>query len=942
MSDEEIATFGPFKLSPSRRRLEQNGVVVALGDRALDILIALVNRAGRVVSQRDLVAQVWRDLVVTPGNLRVNMSALRKALGCGEGDVRYIENVTGQGYCFVAPVVRTRGPRTPLGSSLPPALARMVGRDDTVQAISTDLRADRFVSIVGPGGMGKTTVAVAVAHGMLDDFEGKVNFVDLSSITDPALLTAAVASTLGISAQSADPQATLISYLRDVRMLLVLDNCEHVIDAAAALAELLFNQAKQVHILATSREALRAEGECARWLVPLESPLPENIVNAAEALAFPAVKLFVDRAKASDIQFELTDLNAPIVADICRRLDGIALALEIVAGRVGTYGLEGTADLLDKRLGLHWPGRRMALPRHQNLHALLDWSYGLLPQVEQDVLAKLSIFVGTFTLQAAHSIASLSEVQLAGVLDNLISKSLISPVKGQTETTSYRLLETTRSYALERLDQSGELDATAERHARYYTELLDVGEAREVSRHAYLGNLRSALEWAFGKQGKRSPETGASLAACAAPLLLEMSLWHECRRWCEAALALIAESEQGGRRELVLQDALAISSLLTAATEARSAITRGLEIAVHLGDTKTQFRLLGALHVYLLRMIDFKGALGVAEEMGAVANSMGDATSRAIADWMLGSSNYCLGNLPAAKKFFERGFTHGDPRDIGKGEHLAGLHYRTRALYGLGRVLWLCGFPDRALRFEEQAVTEAAETGSPFNVSYSLVYPCYVFLASGELDVAEKMIEKVMSQPHWQGRLVWFHTEALALKGELLVRRGSVKEGIDLLSRAHQLMRESPQRNLMLASTACSLAEALIQAGQADQGLAVIDATLAHAPNGSYAWDAPEVLRVRGHAILSMQNADEMEAERTLMQSLALAREQSAKSWELRTAMTVAKLRARQGRVDEGRQLVSAVLGNFGDGLETVDLAAAKNLLAQLASSNPGELSHLS
>jgi predicted ATPase/DNA-binding winged helix-turn-helix (wHTH) protein len=941
----ESASFGPFQLFPTARVLEKNGAELLLGNRALDILIVLVERAGEIVGHKELMSRVWRDLVVEPGNLRVHMRALRKALGDGEDGDRYIENVTGQGYCFVAPVLRNKSgatttpfiaseqPRVLRTRALPPALARMIGRDDTVRTIAADLRIDRFVTIVGPGGMGKTTVAVSVAHTMLDEFAGNVCFVDLGSIADPKLLAGTVASTLGLTIQSADALVSLMAFLQQTRMLLVLDNCEHVIDEAASLAETIFHQAPEVHILTTSREALRVEGEHAHRLRPLDAPAPDAHLDAAKALTFPAVKLFVERAVASDRRFSLTDANARIVADICGRLDGIALALELVAGRIGTYGLEGTADLLDKRLGLHWQGHRTALPRHQTLQALLDWSYGLLPAAEQRVLRQLSIFIGPFTLEAAQAVASSPD--LTHALDQLIGKSLVSAVRTREGPVTYRLLETTRLYATRKLEESGEADAAAERHAQYFLQLLGstaVAQDGTSSRYEHLGNLRAALEWCFGRSVKPQPpsraELGIDLAAVSVPAFLGLSLWNECRRWSQTALACLDGTTRSDKRELALQDSLAISSLLINADDAHVAITRGLDIAERLGETTIRFRLLGALHVYLLRMTEFQRGLAVAEEMDAVAKASGTESYRVIADWMLGSSHYVLGNPATSKQLFESGFSLGD---AGKGEQLAGLYYRTRALYGLARVQWLCGFPDRALQSARQAVAEAAESGSPVNVSYSLVYCCYVFLWCGDLDTAQEMIEEVMAQPHWQGRLVWFHAEALALKGELLVRRGNVAEGIELLRRVLTDMQASRQKNLMQTVTACGLAEGLATAGRTEEALAVIDDAIAHSPGGTETWDGPELMRVRASVLLSMPQPNLEQAEAAVMQSLACARQQGATGWELRAATTLAKLRMMQGRATEARSGLAAIYDQYTEGFETRDLREAAQILRTLA-----------
>src|SRR5690606_10141093 len=254
--------------------------------------------------------------------------------------------------------------------------------------------------------IGKTTVAVSVAHALAGRFEGGVCFVDLGAVEDPDLLPDTVASNLRLTIQARDASPAIVAYLQKSRMLLVLDNCEHVIDVAARLAELIFSKAPGVHILATSREALRVEGERAYLLPALDCPPVEVAGTRADILAFPAATLFLDRARASGCNPELHDVNLRIIAAICGRLDGIPLAIELAAARVGTYGLEGTARLLKRRLGLHWRGKRTALPRHQTLHALLQWSHALLAKPEQVVLRRLAIFVGTFSLDAAVAVAS--------------------------------------------------------------------------------------------------------------------------------------------------------------------------------------------------------------------------------------------------------------------------------------------------------------------------------------------------------------------------------------------------------------------------------------------------------------------------------------------------------------------------------------------------------
>jgi DNA-binding winged helix-turn-helix (wHTH) protein len=344
---QDALSFGPFSLFAVERLLKKGDEPVALGGRALDILIALAERAGEVVTRKELISTVWPDVTVEEANLRSQMAALRKALGDGRGGARYEFNISGRGYCFVAPVTRSTAARTvPVTAiattervqKLPPRLTRMVGRDDTVRCLAEQLQMRRFVSVVGPGGVGKTTVAISVAHALADGFHDAVFFIDLTALTDPQLVPTAVVSALGLMVQTEDPLVGLLAFIGNKKILLVLDNCEHVIGVAAALAERIVNEAPQAHILATSREALRVEGEHVHLLYSLDCPPEDAGLTAMEALRYPAAQLFMERAAASGYGAALSDIDAPIVARSCRRLDGVALAIELAAGRVGSLG----------------------------------------------------------------------------------------------------------------------------------------------------------------------------------------------------------------------------------------------------------------------------------------------------------------------------------------------------------------------------------------------------------------------------------------------------------------------------------------------------------------------------------------------------------------------------------------------------------------------------
>jgi predicted ATPase/DNA-binding winged helix-turn-helix (wHTH) protein len=609
----DVVSFGPFRLFAAERQLKKGDEAVPLGSRALDTLIALVERAGEVVTQRELISRVWPDVTVEEGNLRVHMASLRKALGDGREGARYIVTVAGRGYSFVAPVTRSIPRSSTLQPSLPRAAAvsdrlprlprkliRMIGRADIIRALSAQLMIWRFVSIVGPGGIGKTTVAISVAHALLDDFNGAVFFVDLAALTDATLVPATVARALGFLVQTQDPLRSLPTFIGDRKILLVLDNCEHVLDSAAMVAERVVGEAPQAHVLTTSREALRVEGEHVHLLYALDCPPEAADLTAAEALKYPAVQLFMERAAASGYGMQLSDIDAPLVATICRRLDGIPLAIELAASRAGSLGIRGIAQLLDNRFSLLWRGRRTARPRHQTLNAMLDWSYNLLSMQEMAVLSRLSVFVGDFKLEAARFIASDAETDEARATEavaSLLSKSLISTTTSHG-STYYRLLETTRTFAQAKLAERGETNLIARRHANFLSEFLQKDEIvqsrfgeHDLSGYAsHIGNVRAALQWAFSDGGDVT--IGVELVTRAAPLFIGLSLLEECGRWCERALASQGTAAHGTRQEMILQEALALSLMHTSGNsdQVRAAIDRGLFLEETYGDRRHQLR----------------------------------------------------------------------------------------------------------------------------------------------------------------------------------------------------------------------------------------------------------------------------------------------------------------------------------------------------------------
>jgi predicted ATPase/DNA-binding winged helix-turn-helix (wHTH) protein len=941
----DVIWFGPFRVSITERLLEKGGEPVQIGSRALDILIALVERPAEVVSKKELISRVWPDLLVDEGSLRFHVSALRKALGQGRSDTRYVTNVSGRGYCFVAPISRVASqpapPRNSLARSpvgLPPSPTRMVGRDDTVRFISEALSARRFFTIVGPGGIGKTTVAAAVSHSMLAAFDGAVYWVDFGSLCTASLVPNRVASTVGLPGNFDDPLAALPAFLRNRRMLLVLDSCEHLIETIAPLAERIFREAPEVHLLATSREPLQVEGEQVYRIHPLAFPPDDAPLTATCALTFPAVQLFVERAAADGSGFELNEAEASIIGKVCRKLDGIALALELAAGRVGVYGIEGIASLLDGPCRLLWHGRRTALPRHQTLSALLDWSYNLLDEPERAILRGLSVFVGAFSLEAAQLVVAgdiFDREHVAEAIAGLVTKSLIA-VETSHNGARYRLLDTTRAYLLTKVVDSGERDAIAQRHAIYYREFLEQIEIASlagsknngaVESWRHVSNVRAALEWSFSAQEDK--EIGTALAAASAPLFLELSLLTECRFWMQRAIA--EHGDQGDRREMELKEALAVSLMFVKGNseEVHAALTTALALAQALELPYHQMRLFAGQYTFLMRTGDFRRAAAVAEQNKAVAKRTADPTAMMIADWMLGISHHLLGDQATARRYCE---TALKPEPIQNSSLIrSGYDQRIRALVMLARSLWLQGYASRAVSIAAQALHRANSLDHPVSLCVCWISTATVFIWIGDWSEAERIIDRLIACAE-KYSLRPYHAIGLGLKGELSLRQGDAQAGQNLLTACLEAL-EAGQHQSLTAVFISNLAIAQARAGRIDEADATIDKAMAFGEPTRSHFHLPEMMRIKGEILASRSHS--RDAENWFSRSTDLAQEQSSLAWELRTATSLAHLRARQGRADDAPRVLRPVYDRFTEGFDTPDLKAAKHLLDELEQDCP-------
>ncbi|WP_406227048.1 ATP-binding protein [Pseudomonas siliginis] len=940
VSQSPIA-FGYFHLFPAQRLLLKKGEPVELGSRALDILVALITHRGEVVNNRDLVRMVWQGVVVDESCLRVHISALRKVLSCSETNVSYIANIPGRGYSFVAPISLLADaqneavPPLHMVGKIPSRLTRMIGRDDAVASVADELKTHRFVTISGTGGIGKTVVAIAVAHLLKPKFDGSVIFLDLGSVADAQSLLATLATAVGMQYHGTDMPEVLTDFLRSTSLVVIFDSCDHLIHAVTSMAEMLYAQVPDIHILVTSRELLRAEGEFSYRLCPLSSPPEYPEITAADAMAYPAVQLFVERITHHNPSFVLSDSEARTVAHICRKLDGIALAIELSAGQAEAYGIQGIADLLNNRFCLFWSGRRNAIRRHQTLNALLDWSYDLLSETEATVLRRLSVLNDRFSLEVAVQIvkASFDEMVVIDAIGQLVKKSLLlTELLGRD--TYYRLPYTTRTYALEKLHSSGEFDIVKERHAVYLVSLLErmnvpsetLPEYERIQRYVeHLGNICAALDWAFSEAGNLA--LGIRLAAASAPLFLGLSMLDECRRWSGRVLAAGVCEPNGLPQETIWQEALAISTMFALGKPHSGNAAQGVERVFdkNLGDTLRQIRMLGGSGNVLTKPRhphDYSQGISQSPNLG---DQISDPKGIAIMQWMLGDAEQQMSTFSYPRAGVNL-FANVSQDDVFSFNY----DYRVRALSSLARITWLRGYPEQAVQIGRQALNRANNLRHPATICLSLIYVSTVFLWTGDWRSARESIDQLNSTAKENS----FEADlavGIGLEGILLYSQGDIEAGVERLNGCLQLLSVEHHQVLATMFIRC-LAEGFAAAGRFDNALEIVCGALEMVENIGETFDTPEILRIAADLYAIRPHPNFALAEQYLNRALVCAERQSALAWELRIATSLARLRLRQGRGNEAGVALRAVFEKFSEGFDTLDMREAKQLMQSMNS----------
>jgi len=938
--------FGRFQVWPDRRDLLADGEPIRLGGRAFDVLMALIEVPGAVVTRGTLKARVWPNRTVEDNNLAAQIVALRKALEPEHGLIR---TVAGRGYQFtgeirslpaasdLAPAVATAPAARPIRmpTNLPEQVTELIGREQELADILALLAADRLVSLTGPGGIGKTRLALAVARQLLPEFADGVWLAEFSAVADPGLVatTIAAAARLQLGAGEVSPQL-VAQALAHRRVLLILDTCEHVVDAAAAMAEALLQAGSEVRIIATSREPLRAEGEQIHQVPPLALPAAE----AEDPWRFGAVRLFVVRSGAHGVQVSEDQRVAAAIAGICRQLDGIPLAIELAAARAATLGIENLGAHLDDRFGVLTDGRRTALPRHRTLRATLDWSHGLLSEPERVILRRLAVFAGTFSMEAAGAVAAdpgHAQSNIVNDLSSLVTKSLvIAEVKASV--ARYRLLDTTRAYALEKLKESGEHEPLLRRHAEYFRDMFERAEVEWETRPAVewlddyvwcIDNLRAALDWAFSPGEDAS--VGVRLTAAAVPLWTHLSLMVECRGRAEQALAAIAAGAGvDAQREMQLHAARAASLMYTkgaAVSEIGVARTKALELAESLGNAEYQLRALWGLWTFSFNSGQHRAALALAQRFHVLAASRPDPFDCLIGERMIGTSQYYLAELPTARRHIERVLAHyvaaAQKSGIARFEGDA----RVGALAFLGRIQWLQGVPDQAMRSAERCVAEACATNHAISLGLALaVAACPIALWVGDLAAAEHYVEMLLDNVTRHALPRW-HVYGRYYQGMLVIQRGDVGAGLRLLRSAFDEPAAAAPAPRLLA---LFISAASGHVGQIVDRLPAFEEAIMRLDSTEERWLIAELLRVSGELLLWRgAPGAAAAAEGHFRQALEVACQQGALSWELRAATSLARLLRDQGRPTDAKALLQPVYDRFTEGFETADLKVANALL---------------
>ncbi|PRY04458.1 winged helix-turn-helix domain-containing protein [Paraburkholderia sp. BL25I1N1] len=921
MTRQYAFAFGPFRLDFPQRTLSRDGVEIKLGSRALDILVTIVEALGELVSTQTLVTKVWPNTIVDEGSLRVHMSILRKALDDGRDGARLIVNEMGRGYRLAVPVekqviaesVDRPAAQSTGRSGLPILVGRIVGRDAVIDGLSTSLSDRRLMTIAGAGGIGKTTVALGIGHRFEAMTSSKAYFVDFAPVTSPSRAASTIALAMGVPVSTDDPIPELVVAIGEQSILMVLDNCEHLVDTVTTLVERLLRGTSNLRLLITSREPLRAEGEWVHRLASLALPDKDSSLTVAEALEFAAVALFVERAVAAHDCFQLSEANVAAVRDICRQLDGIPLAIEMAAARIASMDAQTLAARLVDRFALLTRGRRNALPRQQTLRAMLDWSYALLEPSTQTVLNRLSLFRSAFDIDAAIAVANDPQIGDLVVVDaaaDLVAKSLLVS-DSERGSTTYRLLETTRHYAFDKLSEDNAVGCVQERHALYLCSLfVDPGPAWEgsaqrestVMHSATIDDVRAAFDWAASPDG--DPNLAVRIAAVTSPLWFQLSLPFEFMRLAERGIEAVQRAGLAGsidHVQLLIAYGHAIWHTRGPIQAMADAFGEGLAQAKGIGDAEIDMRCMWGMWSQKLQSGQYAQSLEITRAYQRLGAASLQLSTTQTAKHTLALSLERLGQLDESLALIEDVLSVDGANPVRAGHaNAAQMDGRIAAWTLEMRLLWLKGRSMPALALARKAVAESVEVGHDLSICFCLTMGALpVALWCGDREFGLEVLDILRSRTRQNGLRFW-DTWADGFE--------CIMNGVPLDVRSATIY----QMEIFATLGDESSIAALSALRRSDEAI----------------WCRAELLRREALRVCNV--SEDVEARLAAAHEVAIA--QGAHAWTLRIATTLAAVQRDKAEVAAARATLCTARRVFTEDDDSADVQEADALLRLFSS----------
>lgn len=830
--------------------------------------------------------------------------------------------------------------------NLPAQTTVFIGRETELSEIVKRLSSKgvRLLTLTGPGGIGKTRIAVQAAAELIEQFQDGVYFVDLATIRDPESFPAVIAQTLGLRETSDRPLLDdLKGQLRVKRMLLLLDNFEQVTAAAPKVADLL-RDCPNLKLLVTSREALRVRGEYVFPVPPLAMPKVDLKRPSIEQLTqYEAVRLFIERAQAVKPDFMITNENAPAVAEICWRLDGLPLAIELATVRIRLFSPQALLERLGNRLKFLRGGARDLPARQQTLRDAIAWSYELLDIGEQRLFQMLSVFQGC-TFEAVEAIAGgirhLEDIELdiLDVLSSLADKSLIRQVSPETGEPRMLMLETIREFAAERLDEDFEFRAAARRaYASFYADFTQrqweylTGHEREAATERLLSdidNVRSA--WDYWVEEKNLEMLGKFVD----------SLWllYDTRGWYHATVKLTNDllsilsstpsTPELAQQEIVLRTSLARALLASKGytPEVEEAYNRAMELSQTAGDLSQLFPVLRGLFSFYTFRGEFEKGIPIGEQILELAERYDDVSMRIEGHFVLGTCIAFKGDIIHGLEHLEKAISYVDPERLHSSRFRLGNYPGVACFTTSALILWGVGYPDRALKRANDAVNLAKKINHPYSLAYAMFHTGFLHLWRREVELSVACAQAVLDIAEKHELQIWYAV-GICLHGIGIASLGRAEEGlaqIELGMNLYQGLKSPPIFWPLLRSfqaRACGLV------GKPEQGLALLEEVVASPSQGYGSVLMVEHLRLKGDLLLALSPANRSEAERLYLRALEMAQEQGASMLELRAAISLSRLWWDQGKAEQGRRLLSSAYEKLSEGFTTADLIEAQELL---------------